>query len=168
MQDADRHIVLQTAPAYLILCLNRFEYDKETNVFRKVFTKMNYPKMLNVRIHSVITKYCLVLVIVHTGYTLHGGHYYVYARETKASVSKATSEECFGNDEWFLMNDDLVTLSSYEALIENCAQYTSATPYVLFYKRMEDMERSKEIRVHDSLVDRINEDNRMYRAERER
>jgi uncharacterized UBP type Zn finger protein len=91
LQNAERHIILRTAPEYLILSLNRFEYDKTTNIFRKIFTKINYPKVLHVSIYPsrnlILTKYCLVLVIVHTGYTLHDGHYYVYARELKPSLS---------------------------------------------------------------------------------
>ena len=181
LQNAERHIILRTAPEYLILSLNRFEYDKTTNVFRKVFTKINYPKVLHVPIypsdnHSILTKYCLLLVIVHTGYTLHGGHYYVYAREVQPSRSKINpdeQEDYFSNDEWFLLNDDLVTLSSYEAMIENCAQYTSATPYILFYKRideqrMEEMERTKQIHVHENLIGQIQEDNRIYEREQEK
>jgi ubiquitin C-terminal hydrolase len=143
---------------------------------------MNYPKVLNVHIYPtensrtnpILTKYCLVLVIVHTGYTLHGGHYYVYAREIKrASVSKTNAneqEDYFSNDEWFLLNDDHVTLSSYEAMIENCAQYSSATPYVLFYKRIdeqriEEIERTKQIHIHESLIEQIQEDNLIYEHE---
>lgn len=143
---------------------------------------MNYPKVLNVHIYPtensrtnpILTKYCLVLVIVHTGYTLHGGHYYVYAREIKpTSVSKINAneqEDYFSNDEWFLLNDDHVTLSSYEAMIENCAQYSSATPYVLFYKRIdeqriEEIERTKQIHIHESLIEQIQEDNLIYERE---
>jgi hypothetical protein len=145
---------------------------------------MNYPKVLNVHVYPsqnsrnnpILTKYCLVLVIVHTGYTLHGGHYYVYAREIKPSLSKTNTDEqedYFSNDEWFLLNDDLVTLSSYEAMIENCAQYTSATPYVLIYKRIdeqriEEMERTKQIHVHESLIHQIHEDNMIYEREQEK
>ena len=180
LQDAERSIILQNAPEYLILSLNRFEYDKSNNIFRKVFTKINYPKVLHVPIHpsettrnqSILTKYCLVLVIVHTGYTLHGGHYYVYAREVKASLTVNEQDDYFTDDEWFLLNDDLVTSSSYEAMIENCAQYTSATPYILFYKRvdvqrMEDIERTKDIQVHEHLLAQIEEDNRLYEHERD-
>ena len=180
MQDAERSIVLRNAPEYLILSLNRFEYDKTTNIFRKIFTKINYPKVLHVPIHpsetsSILTKYCLVLVIVHTGYTLHGGHYYVYAREVKPSLVETNvdePEDYFANDEWFLLNDDLVTLSSYEAMIENCAQYTSATPYILFYKRvdqqrLEQVERTKAIQVHKSLQRQIEEDNLPYERDRD-
>lgn len=178
MQDAERSIVLRNAPEYLILSLNRFEYDRTTNTFRKIFTKINYPKVLHVSIYPsetsqnppILTKYCLVLIIVHTGYTLHGGHYYVYAREVKPSLATTNvdePEDYFANDEWFLLNDDLVTLSSYEAMIENCAQYTSATPYILFYKRidqqqLEQAERTKAIQVHESLLRQIEEDNLLY------
>ncbi|CAF0929586.1 unnamed protein product, partial [Didymodactylos carnosus] len=89
LQDAERFTVLLNAPEYLVLSLNRFEYDKTTNVFRKIFTKMSYPKILNVQYQplseqsSSSAKYCLVCIIVHTGYTLHGGHYYCYARDLK-------------------------------------------------------------------------------------
>ena len=184
LQDAERYTILKTAPEYLILSLNRFEYDKRTNIFAKVFTKMNYPKVLKVqcnpsqnsRQNTVLTKYCLVLIIVHTGYTLHGGHYYVYAREIKPSVSKMNNneqEDYFANDEWFLLNDDIVQMSSYEAMIENCAQYTSATPYILFYRRVDEqrilaMDRTKQIRVHNSLIEQIHEDNMNYERELEK
>lgn len=124
----------------------------------------------------MLTKYCLVLVIVHTGYTLHGGHYYVYAREIKpllSSIDTDEAEDYFTNDEWFLLNDDLVVLSSYEALIENCAQYTSATPYVLIYRRIdqqriEAMRQAPALRVHESLIEQIDDDNRIYRREQEK
>jgi ubiquitin carboxyl-terminal hydrolase 35/38 len=183
LQNAERYTILRTAPEYLILSLNRFEYDRHTNIFRKLFTKLNYPKVLNVHVHpkehstphARLAKYCLVSIIVHTGYTLHGGHYYVYAREIKPSTSIKTSDEVddyFADDEWILLNDDTVTLSSYEALIENCAQYTSATPYVLFYKRvdeqrMELLKQTRAIRMHDSLLSRIDEDNKIYRCEQD-
>ncbi|CAF3472259.1 unnamed protein product [Rotaria sp. Silwood1] len=181
LQDAERYTILKTAPEYLILSLNRFEYDKKTNTFRKVFTKINYPKVLNVNINpsqnsrnnSILTKYCLVLIIVHTGYTLHGGHYYVYAREIKPLLTKLNNndqEDYFSNDEWFLLNDDIVQMSSYEAMIENCAQYTSATPYILFYKRIdkqciEEIEITKQIHIHESLIEQIHEDNLIYERE---
>ncbi|CAF3289474.1 unnamed protein product, partial [Rotaria sp. Silwood2] len=48
----------------------------------------------------------LVLIIVHTGYTLHGGHYYVYAREIKPLLTKLDNNEqeyYFSNDEVFLL-----------------------------------------------------------------
>jgi len=153
--------------------LNRFEYDKTTNIFRKIFTKITYPKRLHVPIYptrnsqtqSILIHYCLVLVIVHTGYTLHSGHYYVYAREIQSSTNNRTShDDDFLNDEWFLLNDDFVQLSSYESMIENCAQYTSATPYILFYKRIDqqridEMEKNKDIHVHESLIRKIQEEN---------
>ncbi len=115
-------------------------------------------------------------MIVHTGYTLHGGHYYVYAREVKPSLSKINideQEDYFSDDQWFLLNDDLVTLSSYEAMIENCAQYTSATPYILFYKRideqrMEEMEKTKQIHIQQSLLGQIHEDNMIYEREQKK
>lgn len=181
LQDAERYIILKTAPEHLILCLNRFEYDKKGNTFRKVFTKLNYPKVLNVNINpfqnlrnnSILIKYCLVLIIVHTGYTLHGGHYYIYARESKPLLSKIKNDEqedYFPNDEWFLFNDDIVQMSSYEAMMENCAQYTSATPYILFYKRIdkqriEEMENMKKIHIHESLIQQIHKDNLSYEQE---
>ncbi|CAF1149694.1 unnamed protein product [Rotaria sordida] len=185
LQNAERYIILQTAPEYLILSLNRFEYDKKTNTFRKIFTKINYPKILNVNINplenlrnnSILIKYCLILIIVHTGYTLHGGHYYVYAREIKqpllSKINNHEQEDYFSNDEWFLLNDDLVQISSYEAMIENCAQYTSATPYILFYKRIdkqriEEMEQTKQIHIHESLIEQIHEDNIIYEQELEK
>ena len=171
LQNAERSIILQRAPEYLILSLNRFEYDKQTNMFRKVFTKMNYPKLLNVHVYPsgaipLLTKYNLLLIIVHTGYTLHGGHYYVYARDIKSSISKSKEQ----NDEWFLLNDDLVTSSSYEAMMENCAQYTSATPYVLFYKRIgqQQIEETPQIHVRESLIRQMREDDSNYEREFEK
>ncbi|CAF1614654.1 unnamed protein product [Adineta ricciae] len=171
LQNAERSIVLQTTPEYLILSLNRFEYDKQTNIFRKVFTKMNYPKLLNVHVYPpgaipLLTKYNLLLIIVHTGYTLHGGHYYVYARDIKSSISESEEQ----NDEWFLLNDDLVTSSSYEAMMENCAQYTSATPYVLFYKRIgqQQTEETPQIHVRESLIRQMREDDSNYEREIEK
>lgn len=141
---------------------------------------MNYPKILNVhiyptensRINPILTKYYLILIIVHTGYTLHGGHYYVYARDIKSSskMNLHDQEDYFSNDEWFLLNDEHVTLSSYEAMIENCAQYSSATPYILFYKRideqrMKEIEKIQQIHVHENLLKQIQEDNLIYERE---
>lgn len=161
LQNAERLIVLRTAPEYLILSLNRFEYDKHTNVFRKVFTRMNYPRILSVHVSPPsaprsTAKYSLVLIIVHTGYTLHGGHYYVYARDMRS------------DDEWFLFNDDIVTASSYEAIMDNCAQYSSATPYVVFYQRVDSRRTEATIRVRESLVQQVQEDNSNYERESER
>ncbi|UJR22109.1 hypothetical protein I4U23_025174 [Adineta vaga] len=168
LQNAERLTILQTAPKYLILSLNRFEYDRQSNVFRKVFTKLNYPRLLNVHVYpsgnvSILTKYCLILLIIHTGYTLHGGHYYVYARDMKSFTIECVEQ----NGEWFLLNDDLVTSSSYEAMMDNCAQYTSATPYVLFYQRIDSQqtEDSRQIHIRQSLIEQISEDNINYERE---
>lgn len=141
---------------------------------------MNYPKVLNVQIQTpsenkrISTKYCLVSIIVHTGYTLHGGHYYVYAREIKPLnfSTNDNPEDYFTDDEWFLLNDDQVTSSSYQALIDNCSNYTSATPYILIYRRIdaeriESMKENSQIRVHSSLTNQIDEDNQIYRQEHE-
>ena len=171
LQDAERYTIIQTAPEYLILSLNRFEYDKHMNVFRKVFTKINYPKVLNVNIvtrdhfshESSPIKYCLIAVIVHTGYTLHGGHYYVYGREVKPVPLRNFADHCvdyFTDDEWSLLNDDVVTESSYKALMDNCAQYSSATPYLLFYQRVDKgridaMKHVAPIVIDPSLVEKI-------------
>ena len=49
-------------------------------------------------------------------------------------------------------------------------KYTSATPYILFYKRIDqqriqDIEKFKQINVHESLIKQIQEDNIIYERE---
>ncbi len=80
------------------------------------------------------------------------------------------SEDYFSDDQWFLLNDELVTQSSYEAMIENCAQYTSATPYILFYKRIDEqrMEEIEQIHIREDLLEQIYQDNVKYEREQEK
>ena len=73
-------------PEYLMTTLMRFHYDRTQNRKSKVFTEINYELELNLPVYTLPDQvnpelYSLYAIVVHSGYSSDGGHYYTYARE---------------------------------------------------------------------------------------
>ena len=110
-RDAEKKVLLTSAPAHLNITLLRFKYDRSTNRRAKVFTGVDYPHTLLLPVGDAQVSYSLFSVVVHSGYSSDGGHYYTWARNSETGA-------------WSLLNDSLVTEQSW-------AQFAQMTRFIL-------------------------------------
>lgn len=125
LQEAERVVGLKQLPRILALHLKRFKYSEKQNCNIKLFNRVRYPLILNVRsIFSNISKtYELTGIVVHMGGGPQHGHY----------VSLCKNEN-FG---WLLFDDETVESVSDDTVLKfvGCS-HTLTTAYVLFYKEI--------------------------------
>ncbi|KAM4885733.1 ubiquitin carboxyl-terminal hydrolase 42-like [Sylvia borin] len=110
---ASKTVTIHHAPRVLTVCLGRA--DDQTS--RKLSQVVVYPEYLNLRPYmsdplGEPLLYSLYSVVVHTGHTCLGGHFFCY---TKAS-----------NEQWYKMNDVSVDSCDIRTVLEQQA-------YLLFY-----------------------------------
>ncbi|NWW36753.1 UBP42 hydrolase, partial [Panurus biarmicus] len=108
-------VTVHQAPRVLTVCLGRA--DERTS--RKLSQVVHYPEYLDLRPYMSDPAgepllYSLYAVVVHTGHTCLGGHFFCY---TKAS-----------NEKWYKMNDVCVDSCDIHTVLEQQA-------YLLFYAR---------------------------------
>ncbi|NWR09757.1 UBP42 hydrolase, partial [Paradoxornis webbianus] len=112
---ASKMVTIHHAPRVLTVCLGRAD-DKTS---RKLSQVVAYPEFLNLRPYMSDLAgeplfYSLYAVVVHTGHSCLGGHFFCY---TKAS-----------NEQWYKMNDVSVESCDIHTVLEQQA-------YLLFYTR---------------------------------
>ncbi|XP_057897115.1 ubiquitin carboxyl-terminal hydrolase 42-like [Melospiza georgiana] len=124
---ASKVVTVHHAPRVLTVCLGRADHRSS----RKLSQVVEYPECLDLRPYTSDPAgepilYSLYAVVVHTGHTCLGGHFFCY---TKAS-----------NGQWYKMND---------VSVDSCAIHTvlGQQAYLLFYARssnsqMEEMASS--------------------------
>ena len=152
-QDGERMLQIVQCPEYLILTLLRFAYHVKTHSRSKIFADVRYPKVLKVptrmepispgskkqKSSKALTDqecYALGGVVVHSGYSSDGGHYYCYARHSlPAENPQAGANPDLLQDKWYMFNDNRVTYSSYESFSSITQKFAKDTVYVLVYKR---------------------------------
>lgn len=120
VEKAEKKLILngEKMPGYLILMLNRFQYEK--GGLKKVMTEIE----VNTEI-TLVHKYRLHSCIIHAGNSANYGHYYCI------KTTSATETEVF--------NDAQVSHHKHENPTENYinklqGNFKSDTPYVLCYK----------------------------------
>ncbi|XP_059045904.1 ubiquitin carboxyl-terminal hydrolase 35 [Achroia grisella] len=120
LRDAERSVLIETTPKYLILVLKNFKFEPKLQVQTKLMHTMYYnhtvtlPAVRSQADHSV---YILYAAVIHTGTTLDSGHYYTMAKD---------------NEQWHMYNDDVVSVTDESELN---GLNRASTPYILFYKR---------------------------------
>ncbi|XP_046648592.1 ubiquitin carboxyl-terminal hydrolase 35-like [Daphnia pulicaria] len=138
VQEAERILCVTEAPQHLLLSLLRFHYDRLLQRRGKITTQVSYPQRLELPIEGGTTvTYVLYAVVIHSGVTLDGGHYYTLARSSDLSP-----EDILGNgnstEPWFMFNDSQVSRTDFESLISLSRKYPTDTPYLLWYRRVSD------------------------------
>ncbi|KAF2071549.1 hypothetical protein CYY_007148 [Polysphondylium violaceum] len=136
LQDADKQIKIIDTPDHLIIAINRFYFNRETKSVSKILTPINYPiddlvfnssrsgsNNFN-RIGNDGNHYKLYAVIMHSGQSIHHGHYFTYARP---SASK--------QNDWCLFNDSMVQLSDTNSFKSISNRFQTDVPYILFYSK---------------------------------
>ncbi|EGG14786.1 peptidase C19 family protein [Cavenderia fasciculata] len=164
LQDAEKTVQMQyPPPKHLILAIKRFYYNQQTKSISKLLNNVEYSEKLIIPKHyfnqeieeeeeeketeekeemkeeeemkkkkkkKIIIKdveYQLYAVIFHSGSSVNSGHYFTYA---KPSNSK--------EQDWCLFNDSNVQLSDFNSFYNIPLRFHSDTPYILFYKRVDD------------------------------
>lgn len=177
LQNAAKRIMLvqdesRPAPAYLVLTLNRFIYtmnlDQVQN--KKILDQLEYPEQIYLRTllndTVVVEKYTCIAIVVHSGSSIHHGHYYSYIRNTINLTEDSKSLNEPNNSDWFLANDSQMSQTSFKSLISNLDLFKNDTPYVLFYTRCSNMSERDQIQVKNTrLIDVVDQDNRVYDVE---
>ena len=107
------HLSVHGLPSILHLHLKRFQYDWSTDTMSKIKKRFTFPDLLDLSevctdVSSVEDNlqsiYDLQSIIIHRG-EFGSGHYYSYVRPN------------IRTDEWFRINDEIVTPVSYEEVI---------------------------------------------------
>jgi len=116
-------------PEYLILTLNRFQFDQQTQHRSKICSHVNIYEFFdfkNIFEHlakSEGTAYSMYAIVVHSGSSAEQGHYYTFARELANPKM------------WFLFNDKIVLALGELNLTEYFKENETETPYMIFYKK---------------------------------
>ncbi|CAN8202066.1 unnamed protein product, partial [Coccothraustes coccothraustes] len=116
---ASKRFTVHCAPKILTACLKRFDCFTGGKISKVV----EYPEYLDLRPYMSQAdgeplQYSLYAVLVHSGVTCHGGHYFCYI---KAS-----------NGLWYQMDDESVELCCIDTALRQQA-------YLLFYARCSDL-----------------------------
>ena len=85
-EEAERRVSVVSPPECLIITLLRFKYDTASQRRVKIMTGLEYPQYLHLPVGEDGSPgqqqecYKLYAVVVHSGYTSEGGHYYTWVR----------------------------------------------------------------------------------------
>lgn len=130
--------------------------------------RLEYPRIIEVEIGEAgddekvhLEKYACIAIVIHSGSSLHYGHYYSYIYD----------ESTNGNDaKWLLANDSQITETSFDGLIANLDLFKNDTPYVLFFSKCDDSTNdSSHIPIIDKkLLVEAENDNRAFELEKRR
>lgn len=118
-----KNITVWNAPEYLVIHLNRSQnHFAQTG---KIMTKVDFPYN-NLNINEIFSplneckdKYSLYGVICHYGFSLHGGHYVNYCKNSL-------------NNKWYNYNDESVMHIPFDKIKDTINQQSA---YILFYKK---------------------------------
>ncbi len=171
LQDAVKSTKVLNGPDYLMITLMRFHYDRKQNRKTKVFTDIDYQLDLEVPIDnagSKVDKYSLYAIVVHSGYSSDGGHYYTYAREPR------TNPEDPEEGPWYIFNDSKVSFSSFESFKSVSKRFPRDTAYLLFYQKVSSQpdvtgaEPEVKLGLRTDLKMNVENDNVRFMREKER
>ncbi|KAL6061247.1 Ubiquitin carboxyl-terminal hydrolase 38 [Balamuthia mandrillaris] len=192
LQDAEKRYSITEPPEHMVLTLKRFSYDWKTNTRTKIMKQVSYPLHLEIPVtpspessqaptqgtpaaepEQRLYSYSLYAVIMHSGTSAHHGHYYCYARSSALAArqgEKGGREEEEAKD-WFLLNDSMVSKSSYSSFHQISQRFGRDVPYILFYTRRgresEQEDETAPTQAPSSLSKEVMEDNKRFLREQE-
>ncbi|XP_063373238.1 ubiquitin carboxyl-terminal hydrolase 35 [Cydia amplana] len=120
LRDAERSVLIETTPKFLILVLKNFKFEPKLQVQTKLMLSIHHNHTVTlptVRSQADHSAYILYAAVIHAGTTLDSGHYYTLAKD---------------NGQWHMYNDDVVSAAEEGQL---SGLNRSSTPYILFYRR---------------------------------
>ncbi|XP_045784830.1 ubiquitin carboxyl-terminal hydrolase 38 [Maniola jurtina] len=149
LRDAERRVLIEASPRYLILVLKHFKFDAKTQEQTKLMHSVYYNNNVTlptIRTQGIHASYNLFAAVVHSGTTLDLGHYYTLAKD---------------NDIWHKYNDCIVSPID-ESHLNKLSR--SSTPYILFYRRA-DVDEPVVPRMEElprTLQDEITAENKIH------
>ena len=78
--EADQTVTVVSAPECLLITMLRFKYGTTTHRRVKIMSGVSYPQYLELPVAGGRQRYRLYGVVIHSGYTSDGGHYYTWIR----------------------------------------------------------------------------------------
>jgi len=166
-QNGLKVVRIASPPDHLIINLASFKYDPKTGNRLKIFDKkVSYLERQKVDIYPDDPAtpqsqfYRLTAVVVHSGYTAHSGHYYVYARNSSWAANDDKAP-------WYKLNDASVGTSNFGAFSKISDSLSSDVPYLLFYVKEGLPVEGLEQPILPDLKNSILQDNQMYRKQLE-
>ena len=84
-------------------------------------------------------KYSLYAIVVHSGYSSDGGHYYTYARQPPNLTSEdgPEAEEAVNKSStWYIFNDSKVSFTTFDSFKTISKRFPRDTAYLLFYQKV--------------------------------
>lgn len=184
-------------PTYLILTLNRFQYERmnQTNEIKnvKIMQQVNYNQFIRLNVFnrtksckldnsingvsttSDIVHYKLAAICIHSGTSLHHGHYYSYIVDVDDAIDDYDKNRQFASSasmpNWILANDEQLSIITYDTLMSNLTKFKTDTPYLLIYEKLteNDLISNKQqflnLSSNNKLIELINNDNKLYEKE---
>ncbi|XP_076056020.1 ubiquitin carboxyl-terminal hydrolase 38-like isoform X2 [Oratosquilla oratoria] len=124
--------------------------------------------------HAEEDKFALYAVVVHSGYSSDGGHYYCYARNSSIACLPDDVKDRYGDKGcWYNFNDERVMKTTFRAICDLSKNNSRDTAYILFYKKI-NTEFDVPIVEEDfnslrpDLREAIEEDHLQYRGEQQK
>ena len=78
--EADQTVTVVSAPECLLITMKRFKYNTATATATKIMSDVFLPEYLELPVVGGRQRYRLYGVVIHSGYTSDGGHYYTWIR----------------------------------------------------------------------------------------
>ena len=152
----------------------RFKYDRAANRKSKVFTDVDYQLEISLPLSKQQQEqqqqvYELYAIVIHSGYSSDGGHYYTYGRDLDDKQEQEEEQEQQQQQDWFIFNDSKVSFSSWEEFCGVSKRFSRDTAYQLFYKKKglnTDLEVKRPLRADLKMA--VEKDNVKFLREKER
>ncbi|CAL4075664.1 unnamed protein product, partial [Meganyctiphanes norvegica] len=119
--------------------------------------------------HHSYSRYALYGVVVHSGFSSEGGHYYCYGRSSSlAGLPDSVRGRYQDLGGWYNFNDERVTGTTFANITNLTRTFSRDTAYQLFYKKVSDsvsldvplVEDFKSLRL--DLREAVEQDNLQY------
>jgi len=129
LRDALKELRVVAPPQHLVVTLLRFKYDTERGFRAKVVRWLETPRHLSLGGAS----FRLSAVVVHSGASAEGGHYFTWARDHRDTGRQQNPDK----EQWLLLDDSRVTSVSWATFRQRALGSSggSDTPYLLFYSQ---------------------------------
>ena len=147
--DAEKYFEIKSLPKILLIALNRFEYDYNKGLKKKINTPISIPDKITKIGNLDNLNYDLYGIIIHSGSAM-SGHYF--------SLIKNFEKE----KKWYKFDDrcvfEIKDINEYKKIISgNEKNLNDSTAYILLYRNNDGKENIKyDFNINHDLIEDIN------------
>ena len=147
--DAEKYFEIKSLPKILLIALNRFEYDYNKGLKKKINTPISIPDKITKMGNLDNLNYDLYGIIIHSGSAM-SGHYF--------SLIKNFEKE----KKWYKFDDrcvfEIKDINEYKKIISgNEKNLNDSTAYILLYRNNDGKENIKyDFNINQDLIEDIN------------